>query len=154
MCRFKVRRTSVADRVRLLAPLSFHRLSVRPPGSQPGKAGSTPAGSTIFCFIAPIQLAVQATGLSSRGHGFKSRWERHIFSAHRPDGGTGRHSGLRNRRRQQGMQVQILLGAPILGNRLMVGRLALTQATVVRPHVPHPNLQHRVCSSTGRALDF
>ena len=26
-------------------------------------------------YLAPIQLAVQATGLSSRGHGFKSRWE-------------------------------------------------------------------------------
>ena len=111
MCRFKVRRTSAADRVRLRAPC-FHRPSVRPPGSQPGKAGSTPAGSTIFTSPAPIQLAVQATGLSSRGHGFKSRWEHHIFSTHRPDGGIGRHAGLRNRSRY-GMQVQILLGAPI-----------------------------------------
>lgn len=33
--------------------------------------------STMF-HNAPIQLAVQATGLSSRGHGFKSRWEHQI----------------------------------------------------------------------------
>ena len=49
---------------------------------------------------------------------------------------------------------KVLLGAPLLGSRLVVGRLALTQATGVRCPASQPNLQHGVCSSTGRALDF
>ena len=53
-----------------------------------------------------------------------------------------------------GMQVQVLLGAPLLGSRLAVGRLALTQVTGVRRPASQPNLQHGVCNSDGRVSTF
>lgn len=128
---------SAADRIRLRAP-RFHRLSVRPPGSQPGKAGSTPAGSTIF-----LQRSYPASGPGDQPFKPGTRVQiplgAPIPQHHRPDGGMA-DTPVSEAGAVNSMQVQVLLGAPnFLGNRLMAGRLSLTQKIVVRPHVPQPN---------------